>query len=68
MEISLRMQQLLLKHMEDDRKEKEHLVNELNRIENKAHLTYLIDSENKHRLWKLLRKFYSKKKLSKAEI
>ena len=67
-EVSMRTQQLLLKHMAKDRQEKEHLAAELNAIHNRTKVVHMITAENKKRLWKLLRKFFSKKQLSQAHL
>ena len=68
MEVSMRMQQLLLKHIAEDRQEKEHLAAEMNVIHNRTRITHLIAAENKKRLWKLLWKFFSKKQLKDADL
>jgi hypothetical protein len=68
LEVSLRTQQLLLKHIAEDRQEKEHLAAELNAINNRTRIMHLIAAENKKRLWKLLRKFFSKKQLRDADL
>lgn len=68
LEISFQTQQLLLIDMDQDRKEKEHLAHELNGIHNQSRLIHMILHEDKHHSWKLLRKFFSKKKLKKARI
>ena len=60
-EVSLRTQQLLLKHIAEDRQEKEHLTGELNATNNRTRIAHLIVAKNKKRLWKLLHKFFSKK-------
>lgn len=54
--------------MADDQKEKEHLAAELNALNNRTRLLHLIADENKKHLWKLLRKFFSEKKLTHADI
>ena len=61
------MQWLLLKHIAEDRREKEHLAAELNAINNRTCITYMIADENKKRLRKLLRKFFTKKQLLDAD-
>jgi hypothetical protein len=63
LEVSLRTQQLLLQHIAEDRRKKEHLASELNVLNNRTRIIYLIADENKKRLWKLLRKFFSEKQL-----
>ena len=54
--------------MVKDRQEKEHLAAELNAIHNQTKVVHMITTENKKRLWKLLRKFFSKKQLSHSHI
>jgi hypothetical protein len=68
LEISLRTQQLLLQHIAEDRHEKELLTSQLNAINNRTRLVHLITDENKKRLWKLLRKFFSTKQLNNANL
>ena len=68
LEISLRTQQLLLQHIADDRREKEHLASELNAINNRTRVMHLIADENKKRLWKLLRKFFTEKQLLQVDL
>jgi hypothetical protein len=46
----LRTQQLLLKHIVEDRREKEHLASELNALNNQTRITHLIANENKKKL------------------
>ena len=57
LEVSLRIQQLLVKHMAEDRQEKEHLAAKLNAIHNRTKVVHMITTQNKKRLWKLLRIF-----------
>ena len=54
--------------MVKDRQEKEHLAAELNAIHNRTKVVHMITVENKKRLWKLLRKFFSKKQLSNSHL
>ena len=68
LEISLRTQQLLLQHIADDRREKEHLASELNTINNRTRVMHLIADENKKRLRKLLRKFFTEKQLLQVDL
>jgi hypothetical protein len=68
LEVSFRTQQLLLKHIAEDRLEKEHLATELNAIKNRTRITHLIADENKKRLWNILRKFFSKKQLWDSDL
>ena len=68
LEVSLRMQQLLLKHIAEDRQDKGHLAAKLNAINNQKRITRLIADENKKRLWKLLWKFFSKKQLLDTDL
>ena len=57
LEVSMLTQQLLLKHMAEDRQEKEHLGAKLNAIHNRTKVVHMITTQNKKRLWKLLRIF-----------
>ena len=68
LEVSLHTQLLLLKHMAEDRQEKEYLATELNAINNRTKVMHMFMTENKKRLWKLLRKFFSKKQLKDADL
>ena len=60
LEVSMHTQQLLLKHMAEDRQEKENLAVELNAIHNRTKVVHMITTENKKRLWKLLRNIFLK--------
>ena len=68
LEVSMRTQQLLLKHMSEDRHEKEHLAAELNALHNRTKVVHMITTGNKKPLWKLLQKFFSKKLLSHSHL
>jgi hypothetical protein len=68
LEVSLRTQQLLLQHIAEDRREKEHLASELNALNNRTRIMHLIADENKKRLWKLLRKFFTEKQLLNVNL
>ena len=54
--------------MAKDRREKEHLAAELNAINNRTKVVHMITAKNKKHLWKLLRKFFSKKQLSNSDL
>ena len=54
--------------MAKDHQEKEHLAAELNAIHNRTKVVHMITTENKKHLWKLLRKFFSKKQLSNSHL
>lgn len=68
MEVSMRTQQLLLQHITEDQRKKEHLAKEPNSLHNRTRLLPLIVDENKKCLWKLLQKFLSEKKLSRKDL
>lgn len=68
LEVSLHTQHLLLQHIAEDRREKEHLAAKLNSINNRMKVVHMITAENKKRLWKLLRKFFSKKQLLNSNL
>ena len=50
LEVSLRTQQLLMQHIAEDRREKQHLASELNAINNRTRIMHLIVDENKESL------------------
>ena len=54
--------------MAEDHREKEHLATELNAINNRMKIVQMITTENKKHLWKLLRKFFSKKQLLDSDL
>ena len=64
----MRTQQLLLKHMAEDRREKEHLAAELNATNNRTKIVHMVAAENKKLLWKLLRKFFSNEQLQANDL
>ena len=68
LEVSMRTQQLLLKHMAEDHQEKEHLAVEINVIHNQTKVVHMITAENKKHLWKLLQKYFSRKQLSNSHL
>ena len=68
LEVSLHTQQVLLRHMVEDRREKEHLATELNAINNRTKVVHMITAGNKKCLWKLLLKFFSKKQLNNLDL
>ena len=57
-----------MQHIAEDRHEKEHLASELNAINNRTRIMHLIADENKKRLWKLLRKFFTEKQLLNVNL
>ena len=66
LEVSMCTQQLLLKYMAKDHQEKKHLAAKHDVFTTKV--VHMITAENKKRLWKLLQKFFSKKKLNNSHL
>src|SRR4051812_30891446 len=59
MEVSLRTQQMLKQFIEEDRVQKQAIMNEINRVRNIAYNNNQIGRESLRREWKGLRKFNS---------
>ena len=66
MEVSLRTQQMLQHFIEEDRVQKQFMMNEINRVRNIAYNNNQIGRECLRREWKGLRKFYTPGLLERA--